>query len=64
VKKSKRLKQNLIKKSKIKDCESITISHLDIYASIRKTVRAKSSKYMESKKVYNRKNKSWKKGIV
>ena len=42
------------------DNEGITISHLDIYASVRKTVPTKPSKYMESKKVYNRKDKSWK----
>ena len=42
------------------DNEGITISHLDIYSSVRKMTPIKSSKYIESKKVYNRKDKSWK----
>ena len=65
MKKSKKLKKILTKKSKNKDCDNtITISQLDIYASVRKVVSTKPSKYMESKKIYNRKDKSWRKGII
>jgi len=65
MKNMKKLKEILIKKSKSKDCDNtVTITQLDIYASVRKVVPTKPSKYMESKKIYNRKDKSWRKGII
>lgn len=36
------------------------ISQLEIYSSVRKGVQTRPSKSMDSKKKYNRKDKSWK----